>query len=271
MLKRAPAVLLIALFATLTFAEDRVRQPKLTPQNSDTTQGLIAVSPVNERVVWASGRGGTFVVTTDGGRTWRSGVVPGAEALQLRDVEGVSDRVAYVQSIGDNPTDFRIYKTTDGGATWTMQFQNQLAGGFYDCFAFWTPRVVFRTATRSTASSLTCAHRNGRTWESISANMPPALPGESSFASSGTCVATEGRRNAWIATGGSTAARSSRPPMVLHHHLHSIYQKNITQSLSALLYLEYTSNKSVFFRPLLCSGKYHHTNMPFFQNFHFQM
>ena len=37
--------------------------------------------------------------------------------------------------------------------------------------------------------------------------MPPALPGESSFASSGTCVATEGRRNAWIATGGSTAAR----------------------------------------------------------------
>jgi photosystem II stability/assembly factor-like uncharacterized protein len=132
MLNRSTAVLLIALsaFATLTVAEDHVRQPKLTPQNSNTTQGLIAVSPVNERVVWASGRGGTFVVTTDGGRNWRSGVVPGAEALQFRDVEGVSDRVAYLQSIGDNPTDFRIYKTTDGGATWTMQFQNQLAGAF---------------------------------------------------------------------------------------------------------------------------------------------
>ena len=31
--------------------------------------------------------------------------------------------------------------------------------------------------------------------------------GRASFAASGTCVATEGQRNAWIATGGSTAAR----------------------------------------------------------------
>src|SRR5204862_5910562 len=48
---------------------------------------------------------------------------------------------------------------------------------------------------------------NGMTWESIAANMPPALPGEASFAASGTCVATQGGRNAWIATGGSTIAR----------------------------------------------------------------
>src|SRR5258706_10635421 len=114
MFKRALVVLSVLAVALPGFA-DKIHQPKLTPQNSNTTQGLIAVSPVNERVVWASGRGGTFVVTTDGGRNWRSGVVPGAEALQLRDVEGVSHRVAYVQSIGDNPTDFPIYKTTDGG------------------------------------------------------------------------------------------------------------------------------------------------------------
>jgi photosystem II stability/assembly factor-like uncharacterized protein len=48
---------------------------------------------------------------------------------------------------------------------------------------------------------------DGTTWESISANMPPALPGEASFSASGTCVATQGGRNAWIATGGSTIAR----------------------------------------------------------------
>ena len=75
--------------------------PRLTPQDSGTTQGLIAVSPVNKRVVWASGRGGTFAVTTNGGATWRSGVVPGAESLQFRDVEGVSDTVAYLLSIGN--------------------------------------------------------------------------------------------------------------------------------------------------------------------------
>ena len=45
------------------------------------------------------------------------------------------------------------------------------------------------------------------TWESIATDMPPALPGEASFAASGTCVATQGGRNAWIATGGSSVAR----------------------------------------------------------------
>src|SRR5262249_44168409 len=122
-----------------TEARDHQHQPVLTPQNSGTTRGLIAVSPVNSRVVWASGRGGTFVVTTNGGQTWRAGVVPGAESLQFRDVQGVSDRVAYLLSIG-NGTDSRIYKTTDGGATWTLQFQNQDSAAFYDCFAFWTSR-----------------------------------------------------------------------------------------------------------------------------------
>ena len=63
----------VFLFSIFVFAQEhaKVRQPSLTPQNSGTTQGLIAVSPVNPRVVWASGRGGTFVVTTDGGQTWR--------------------------------------------------------------------------------------------------------------------------------------------------------------------------------------------------------
>jgi photosystem II stability/assembly factor-like uncharacterized protein len=105
------------------------------------TNGLIAVSPVNTRVVWASGRAGTYVVFTDGGKTWKAGVVPGAEALQFRSVQGVSDKIAYLMSIGSSgvPTDFRIYKTVDGGATWTIEFENQRVGAFYDCFGFCTP------------------------------------------------------------------------------------------------------------------------------------
>src|ERR1700758_3425069 len=208
MLKRTLAVLLLAAVAPFVFAEGgKVHQPKLTPQNSGTTQGLIAVSPVNSRVVWASGRGGTFVVTTNGGKTWKAGVVPGAEALQFRDVQGVSDKVAYLQSIGNNPTDFRIYKTVDGGATWTMQFQNQTPGAFYDCFAFWTPNRGISHSDSVNGVFPDLRTTNGKTWQSISGNMPPALPGEASFAASGTCVTTEGERNAWIATGGSNTAR----------------------------------------------------------------
>ena len=66
--------------------------------------------------------------------------MPGAENLQFRDVQGVNDKVAYLMSIGNNTTDFRIYKTVDGGANWTIQFMNETANAFYDCFAFWTPK-----------------------------------------------------------------------------------------------------------------------------------
>ena len=127
MLKRSLAVFLIAASATFVFAQEQWKghQPKLTPQNSGTTQLLIAVSPVNSRVVWAAGTGGTYVVTTDGGEHWKAGVVPGAEKLQFRDVQGVSDKVAYLMSIGNYTGNFRIYKTVDGGATWTIEFKNE--------------------------------------------------------------------------------------------------------------------------------------------------
>src|SRR5580704_1302514 len=113
MSKRAFAIFLIFAFTTLGFAQAPVHQPKLTPQASGTTQLLISVSPVNDRVVWASGTGGTYVVTTDGGKHWKAAVVPGAEALQFRDVQGVSDKIAYLMSAPNTTgtTDFRIYKT----------------------------------------------------------------------------------------------------------------------------------------------------------------
>ena len=208
MLKRSLAIFLIGASATFGLAQaHEIHQPKLTPQKSGTTQLLISVSPVNSRVVWAAGTGGTYVVTTDGGETWKAAVVPGAENLQFRDVQGVSDKVAYLMSIGGNTTDFRIYKTVDGGATWTIQFTNETVNAFYDCFAFWTPRRGIAHSDSVSGVFPDLRTLDGMTWESIAANMPPALLGEASFAASGTCVATQGGRNAWIATGGSTIAR----------------------------------------------------------------
>ena len=165
------------------------------------------MSPVNPQVVWASGRNGTFTVTTDGGQTWNAGVVPGAEALQFRDVQAFSASVAYLMSIGNNPTDFRVYKTLDGGATWTIQFENQIPTGFYDGFAFWTPHRGILHGDSVNGVFPDFRTTDGMTWQDISSNMPPALPGEFSFASSGTCVTTQGGRNAWIATGGADVAR----------------------------------------------------------------
>jgi photosystem II stability/assembly factor-like uncharacterized protein len=207
MSRRWMLVLSIFASATLNFADDgTAHHPTLTPQTSGTTQLLIAVSPVDSRVVWASGAGGTYVVTTDGGNTWKAAVVPGAESLQFRAVHGVSDKIAYLMSIGDNTTDFRIYKTTDGGKHWTIEFTNQLAGAFYDCFGFWTRRRAIAHSDSVNGVFPELRTENGTTWQSIAANMPPALPGEASFAASNTCVATEGEENAWVATGAQSIA-----------------------------------------------------------------
>jgi photosystem II stability/assembly factor-like uncharacterized protein len=214
MLKQSLTALFIPSLACATLiaqelSPTHLHQPTLTPQTSGTTNGLIAVWPVNPQVVWASGRAGTFTVTTDGGQTWRAGVVPGAEALQFRDVQAFSTGVAYLMSIGTSgdPTDFRIYKTEDGGATWTIQFENQNPNAFYDGFAFWTPNRGIAHSDSVNGVFPDLRTTDGTTWEDISNNMPPALPGESSFASSGTCVTTQGGRNAWICTGGSDIAR----------------------------------------------------------------
>lgn len=186
--------------------------PTLTPQQSGTTNRLQAISPVNARVVWASGVGGTFALTTDGGATWHSRVVPGAETLQFRDVQGISERVAYLLSSGVG-TDSRIYKTEDGGDTWTLQFENQDPNGFYDCFSFWTPRRGITMADSVNGRFPVILTRNGKTWQDIGDQLPAAQAGEAAFAASGTCIATQGGKRAWIATGAATKARISPPPM----------------------------------------------------------
>ncbi|HEX7336718.1 MAG TPA: hypothetical protein VF252_05875 [Gemmatimonadales bacterium] len=180
--------------------------PTVTPQTTGTTQRFFAISPVNDRVVWASARGGTFSRTTDGGRTWVTRVMPGGETLEFRDVEGVSEKEAYLLSAGTG-TDNRIYKTVDGGDTWTLQFQATDPRAFYDCFDFWTPNRGMTFADAYDDQFPVIRTRDGETWVNIGPNLPAAQPGEAGFAASGTCIKTLAGRYGWIGTGGAPIAR----------------------------------------------------------------
>lgn len=180
--------------------------PTLIPQSSGTTARLIGVHAVSQNVAWVSGVEGTFAVTTDGGATWDAGVVPGAEALEFRDVQGVSATEAYLLSIGPG-TDSRIYHTIDGGANWDLQFENQDPNAFYDCFAFWTPNRGFVFSDAVGDRFPVRRTTDGETWVDIGDNLPEAQPFEFAFASSGTCTAAQGGKRAWIVTGGTGDAR----------------------------------------------------------------
>src|SRR5947209_8627186 len=96
-------------------------------------RGLCTVSP---NVAWVSGTKGTYVRTTDAGRTWSVATVPDAEKLDFRDVEAFGETTAYLLSAGPGE-DSRIYKTMDGGKTWALQFKNSDREAFFDAIAFW--------------------------------------------------------------------------------------------------------------------------------------
>ncbi|WP_342378688.1 oxidoreductase [Myxococcus stipitatus] len=175
-------------------------------QTSHTTVRLRGISAVNPRVAWASGDKGTFVLTTDGGQTWKAGTVPGAEELDFRDVDAFSDTTAYLLSIGEG-TRSRIYKTVDGGKSWTLQFTNTTAGAFFDGMAFWDERRGLAFSDPVEGRFLVVATSDGgATWTPLPATaFPPALPGEAGFAASGTSIATRGTQHAWFGMGGAAA------------------------------------------------------------------
>ena len=194
---RACLIGILAAFAAL--AQTWIAQP------SGTKASLRGVSVVDRAVVWASGTGGKYVRTTDGGTTWRAAVAPGAGDLDFRAVHALDRNTAWLMSSGPG-AESRIYKTTDGGAQWTLLFTNPDAGGFFDALSFWDAErgVVLGDPVDGRFVILTTGD-GGRTWQRRKA--PPALPNEGAFAASNSCLAVRGKSEVWFATGGPTGAR----------------------------------------------------------------
>jgi len=176
--------------------------PAAVNQVSGTSELLIAVSPVNERVAWASGTRGTYVRTIDGGASWYVAQVPGAESLQFRDVHALDENTAWLLSIGNADTS-RIYRTTDAGKTWALQFTNPEPKAFYDCLDFWDARRGLAISDAVGGETVLLATNDGGAgWNRIPpANLPAALPSEGAFAASGTCLITRPGGHAWVALG----------------------------------------------------------------------
>jgi photosystem II stability/assembly factor-like uncharacterized protein len=155
--------------------------------------------------VWASGSGGAWLATTDGGVTWRAAKVPGAETLDFRGIRAIDARAVYLVSSGSGDKS-RIYKTSDAGDHWTLQFTNPDPRGFFDAIAFWDAQhgIVVGDQLDGRAEVLT-TDDGGASWQRR--NPGPGLPNEGSFAASNSCLTLFGKHDAWFATGGPGAAR----------------------------------------------------------------
>lgn len=177
-------------------------------QSSGTTQLLQAVSVVNANVLWVSGHGGTWARTTNGGATWHTGGVTGADTMQFRDVHALDEHSAWLLSAGPGDQS-RVYRTDDGGGLWTLQWTNPEPDGFYDCLAFWDAQrgIVYGDAVNGELRILR-TEDGGSTWRLLArSGLPEALPAEAGFAASGTCVTTQPGGRGWIAAGNAPRAR----------------------------------------------------------------
>ena len=179
-------------------------------QPSGTAAEFRGLHAVNDRVVWAAGRGGVVARTTDGGATWTADSIPGASSLFLIAIRALDQRRAWVLGTAFNGASAaRIYRTDDGGKSWRLQYENTTAGVFFDGIAFWNAKngIAFGDPLEG-RFTLLVTRDGGTHWTQVPAERSPAAhDGEAAFAASGTAIVLGGTREVWIGTGGGPRAR----------------------------------------------------------------
>ena len=158
---------------------------------------------VGDGVVWASGSGGAVIRSIDSGNTWQSLHVPGPETTDIRDIQAIDAKHAWVISITEPA---RILRTIDGGTTWQTMYESANPASFFDSITLLAGGggIVFGDPQDGVFEILRSDDREH--WSAVAGqNIPTAGDGEAAFAASGTCIVSNGSEHAWIGTGGMAA------------------------------------------------------------------
>jgi photosystem II stability/assembly factor-like uncharacterized protein len=179
-------------------------------QASNTDASFRSVCSVTNKIVWIGGSKGTFLRTINGGKTWETNQVHGAETLDFRDVHAFDANTAILMSAGEaEKGNAKFYRTTDGGKSWEIVYQTTQKGIFFDGIDFWDKQngIAFSDPIDGKFFILKTKD-GGKTWLPINPeNIPTIQENEAAFAASGTSLITVGRKNAYICTGGGAFAQ----------------------------------------------------------------
>ena len=159
------------------------------------------LSVVDDSVAWISGSHGFIAITRDGGKNWAWQQVKGFEKADFRDIEAFSDQSAIIMSSG---TPALVLRTTDGGANWQVKYNNTDTAYFLDAMDFDRPQhgLILGDPIKNKFLLLE-TNDGGETWNPFK-DEPHAIPGEASFAASGTCLRVIDSK-IFIASGGSSS------------------------------------------------------------------
>ena len=204
---KLPQVIVVCFFL-MVGCTDMPVEVTTNPQDSQTKSLLQAISIIDAQNVWVSGHRGTYVRTTDGGRTWTTSVMADADTLQFRDLHAFDNNEVLLMSAGPGKLS-QIRKTTDGGQSWKITYLMEDSTGFLNTIEFWDDGqgLAFGDALDGNLFVLKTSDR-GDSWQRIDpGKLPPALGSEGGFAASGTCIATGPNGKAWIGTGAGERPR----------------------------------------------------------------
>jgi photosystem II stability/assembly factor-like uncharacterized protein len=201
------------LLIAILFLQLKDNAPWWSVQSSGSDANLRGVSVVldagkNDRLqymIWASGSDGVILRSTDEGGTWRRTSVPNTDGLDFRDIEAFSADEAYVMSSGEGQKS-RIYKTTDGGKTWKLQYSGTTSEFFLDSMACDSKTHCVALSDPVNGKFVVLSTNDGEHWSELPRErMPPALTKEGAFAASGTAIALCDRGGIYFGTGGPAA------------------------------------------------------------------
>ncbi len=162
------------------------RAQKIYMLSIGNPSSLRGLCPVNDRIIWVSGSGGTVGVSTDGGIIWKWITVPHYEKTDFRDIEAFSETEAVIMGITDPAI---ILKTKDGGKTWVPVFQDTSRSLFLDAMDFTGDKGIVLGDPIHNRVFLAESDNKGDGWkEIISNNRPGPAYGEAFFAASGSNI-----------------------------------------------------------------------------------
>jgi len=214
------ACLLVPAVACTSLDPHLVLEPPVTAPDlrGASLRGLSVPHP---GLAWVSGSAGDLARTVDGGATWTRLEVPGTEELDLRMLVAFDAYTAWVGSAGPGD-ESRLWRTTDGGASWDQALANDDPQGFWDGLAFWdrSHGILVGDPTVDPATGRRCmtvfvTEDGGDSWSRVPADALPAparttdaegeLLDEYCFAASNRSIALGAPGQAWIGTGGAAA------------------------------------------------------------------
>jgi photosystem II stability/assembly factor-like uncharacterized protein len=201
------------LLLTILFVSPAAAQ-SWTIETSGWDSNLRAVSATHSRdpvrhpapVIWAAGSNSRMLMSNDGGKHYtRIVVYSGGPKLDLRGVQAFNEKFAYIMSSGPGKMS-RIYKTHNGGDTWKLQFSGSRPEFFLDGLVCISENECFALGDPVDGKFVLISTTDGEHWKELPTDaMPPALPNESAFAASNSCLAIYDKREIYFVTGHGAA------------------------------------------------------------------